>query len=176
MRELNETENKKVYKKLQLFIGDSNSKLVENNRLMFNNNKVCLIPEHLFKGTSQIKRKNLISAGSIIGKFTKTGNFRITITALNALHAYAMHKVWIKASAEMNYLYGNNALKSHIQKLSESIPMNAGVFVYNHNNVLLGFGVLAVSPTSYDKAKGGDIAVLRQGDNGEYIRDELSVA
>lgn len=176
MRPLKEEEQVKIMGKLRLFIGDAIKELLEDTQLYYNNQKVLLLSDKLLKATSQIKRKELIAAGSIIGKLTKNNNFRITITALHVLHKYALHKVWIKDSAEMNFLYGNNAIKSHIQKISEAIPINAGVFVYNNNNTPLGFGVIAVSPASYEKARGGDIVVLLQADNGEYIRKEVAVA
>lgn len=176
MRALSEQEEEKVVGKLRLFVGDATKDLLSDKRLHYNNQKILLITDGILKATSQLKRKEIISAGTIIGKFTKHDNFRITITALHALQEYALHRVWIKASAEMNFLYGNNALRSHVQKVSEDIPMNAGVFVYNHANTPLGFGILAVGPSSYAKARGGDIVVLQQADNGEYVRRELSIA
>lgn len=176
MRTLTEDEEKKVMNKLHIFIGDAKKDLLEGNVLYYNNQKVLLLSSQLLKATSQIKRKQIISAGPIIGKFTKGNNFRITITAMNILHKYALHKVWIKASAEMNFLYGNNALRSHIQKVSEDIPMNGGVFAYNHNGTPLGFGIIAVAPSSYAKARGGDVILLSQVDNGEYIRKETNIA
>ena len=41
------------------------------------------------------------------------------ITALDHIAQYAKHKVWIKPSQEMAFLYGNNVLKSGLtmQKL-----------------------------------------------------------
>ncbi|KAI4290934.1 60S ribosome subunit biogenesis protein NIP7 [Pancytospora philotis] len=176
MRTLTEEEEKKVMTKLQNFIGDAVKDLLEDSKLYFNNQKVLLLSEKMLKATSQIRRKEIICAGPIIGKFTKGANFRITITALHTLHKYALHKVWIKASAEMNFLYGNNALRSHVSKISESIPINAGVFVYNHQDVPLGFGLIALNNNSYQKARGGDIVVLSQADNGEYVRNETAVA
>ncbi|CAG2100468.1 unnamed protein product [Medioppia subpectinata] len=101
---------------------------------------------------------------------------KITVTAFHPLHKFGLYKVWIKHSAEMNFLYGNNALRSHIHRISESIPMNAGVFVYDQNDIPLGFGLLAVNSISYSRARGGDIIVLRQADNGEYIRSESNLA
>lgn len=176
MRALTEEEEKKVMIKLHNFIGDGTKDMLEDAKLFYNNQKVLLLTDALLKSTSQITRKEIICAGPIIGKFTKGGSFRITITALYPLQKYALHKVWIKASAEMNFLYGNNALRSHVQKISEDIPINAGVFVYNHLNTPLGFGILAVNPASYARARGGDIIVLTQADNGEYIRKEVAIA
>lgn len=176
MRQLTEEEESKVFKRLEVYIGDAIKDLMENKVLMYNNQKVLLMNQKLLKAVSQISRKKLICAGVIIGKFTKSQHFRITITALNTLHIYALHKVWIKYSAEMNYLYGNKALKSHIYKISENIPINSGVFVYNQNNTLLGFGIITVSSTSYARARGGNPVLVNQADNGEYIRNETAIA
>lgn len=175
MRALTGEEEEKVMSKLRQFIGDATKDLLEDRQLCYNNQKVLLVSERMRKATSQIPRKQLVSCGEVVGKFTKGNSFRITIAALHVLHRYALHKVWIKASAEMNFLYGNNALKSHVQKVSEDIPINAGVFVYNHVNTPLGFGIIAVNPTSYSRARGGDPVVLLQADNGEYIRKEATV-
>lgn len=176
MRILKSDEDKKVMEKLENFIGDNVKDLLETYELRLNNQRIFLITKELLKASSQLGRDTIISCGVILGKITKTGNFKITITALHSLHKYALYKVWIKSSAEMNFLYGNNALKSHIQKISESVPMNATVFVYNQNQVPLGFGIMAVNPTSYEKARGGDAVVLTQADNGEYIRNEATLA
>ncbi|KAI5173417.1 60S ribosome subunit biogenesis protein NIP7 [Pancytospora epiphaga] len=176
MRPLNGQEEEVVMNKLRVFIGDATRDLLEDKVLRLNNQKVLLTTDAVLKATSQQKRKKIVIAGTVIGKFTKNNNFYITVTALHALHEHGLHKVWVKASAEMNFLYGNNVLRSHVQKVSEEIPMNAGVFVYNHANVPLGFGILAIGPTSYARARGGDIVVLCQADNGEYIRNELLVA
>lgn len=176
MRTLKSDEEVKVLAKLKLFIGDHVQELLENHKLYLNNQKILLITEEQLKAVGQIKRENIVSCGVIIGKFTKNNNFRITISSLHTLHRYAIHKVWIKLSAEMNYLYGNNALKSHVLKISENIPMNAGLFVYNQYDTPLGFGLMAVNNNSYSRARTGDIVVLNQSDNGEYVRSEANIA
>lgn len=176
MRVLKTDEDQKVKEKLKTFVGDNIKELLEKYELRLNNQRVFLVTKELLKASSQLGRDDIISCGVILGKITKTGNFKITITSLHTLHRYGIYKVWIKLSAEMNYLYGNNTLKSHIQKLSESIPMNATVFVFNQNQIPLGFGIMALSPSSYEKARGGDSVVLTQADNGEYIRSETSLA
>lgn len=161
--------------RLHYYIGDNTEELLSQYKLMMNNQRVFLVTDELLKACSQLGRDQIVSCGIILGKITKGENFRVSITALHTLHKYANHRVWIKSSAEMNYLYGNNALKSHIHKVSENIPMNAGVFVYTVHDVPLGFGAMAVSPTSYAKAKGGARVVLVQTDNGEYIRNERNI-
>ena len=175
MRILKPEEERKVLEKLQNYIGDNHKELLSLYELRLNNQRVYLITKELLKAVSQIGRDKIVSCGITLGKITKTENFRISITAMNILGQFALHKVWIKASAEMNYLYGNNALKSHIFKISENIPMNGAVFVYNQRDIPLGFGLISVSPNSYTKARGGDPVVLSQADNGEYIRNEKNL-
>ena len=48
------------------------------------------------KRAGNIARSNLISLGTCFGKFTKTGKFRLQITALDYLAPYA--KVFISSS------------------------------------------------------------------------------
>jgi len=176
MRTLQPEEEEKVLRKLQLYIGDNKDELLKENGLYYNNQRILLISEEMLKSVSQIKRKELVACGTIIGKITKHNNFRVTVTAIHALEKYAINKAWIKSSAEMNFLYGNNALKSHIHKISEEIPMNGGVFVYNQSNTPLGFGIVAVPSANMPKLRGGDIIVINQADNGEYIRKETMLA
>lgn len=176
MRLLKEEEEAKVLKKLENLLGDQIKDLLENKKLYFNNKKVLLVTDEQVKAVSQFSRDKIISVGVIIGKFTKNDNFRITISSLSTLQKYGLYKVWIKPSAEMNFLYGNNALKSHILRISENIPRNAGVFVYNQYDTPLGFGLMAVNNNSYNRARTGDIVVLTQADNGEYIRNEANIA
>ncbi|KAI5150237.1 60S ribosome subunit biogenesis protein NIP7 [Enteropsectra breve] len=176
MRPLTSEEEEKVVQKLRHFIGDNANEMLKDKTLYYSKQRVMLVSEHIFKAVAQIGKKQLASCGAIVGRFTKTNSFKITITGLYSLEKFALYKAWIKTSAEMNFLYGNNALKNHILRLSEEIPINAGVFVYNQHNIPLGFGISAVSPSSYMKARGGDIVVLNQADNGEYIRKETNIA
>ncbi|ORD99739.1 NIP7 [Hepatospora eriocheir] len=175
MRALKEDELKKVEMKVKSFVGDNIEKVFEDKLLKYNNQKVYLASEQLFKQASQFSRDELQSVGTILGRFTKTGNFRIKITGLRVIEKYALNKVWLNKTAEMNFLYGHNAIKAHIYKMSESIPMNAGVIVYNQDSLLLGFGITAVSPTSFQRARSGDKIILTQADNGEYIRNESNL-
>jgi 60S ribosome subunit biogenesis protein NIP7 len=176
MRELKAEEKTKVAKKLEKYIGDNVGRIVNGGRaLVLHEQKVLLMPESVRKGTAPIGRDSLVIAGTVLGRFTKSTSFRLTVSSLHVLSPWAVHKVWVKYSAEMNFLYGNNTLKSHVFRLSENIPMNAGVFVFNQNDVPLGFGIAALTPQSYSRAKGYALAVLRQCDAGEYIRAEQSI-
>lgn len=50
---------------------------------------------------TSIPRNNLLSVGTMIGKFTKTGKFRLNLTALDVIAPHARYKVWIKQNGEM---------------------------------------------------------------------------
>ena len=51
-----------------------------------------------------VARENLLSLGTCLGKFTKTGKFRLHITALDIIAPHARYKVWIKPNGEMPFL------------------------------------------------------------------------
>ena len=65
-------------------------------------------------------RENLISLGTCFGKFTKTRKFRLHVTALDFLAPYAQYKIWLKASAEQQFLYGHNVSKSGLGRITEN--------------------------------------------------------
>lgn len=177
MRDLRVDEENKVLKKLKYFIGDNIKEIInDDRRLYLHKRRVLLINNTVAKAVSPVAINSLAFAGTIIGKFTKNDNFRLKISCLNLLAPYAIYKIWIKKSAEMNYLYGNNALKSHIHRISDTVPLNAGVFVYSQNDIPLGFGVTSHRPEAYQELKGYDIVVIRQSDNGEYVRHEHKIA
>ncbi|EOB11336.1 60S ribosome subunit biogenesis protein NIP7 [Nosema bombycis CQ1] len=176
MRDLRADEENKVMNKLKFFIGDNIKEIVNKDRnLYLHKRRVLLINKNVAKAVSPIGIKSLVFAGTIIGKFTKNDNFKLKISSLNLLSPFAIYKVWIKKSAEMNYLYGNNALKSHIHRITDSIPLNSGVFVYSQNDIPLGFGVTSHKPEAFQGLKGYNIVVIRQGDNGEYVRGEHKI-
>ena len=144
MRDLTEAEAEMVHNKLLRFIGPNKKEIFDSgNILQLHNQKIFLISETQRRNTSQIGRKDLVCAGTILGKFTKSNNFRISVTAIHLLERFALHRVWVKSSAEMNFLYGNNVLRSHMHKISNDVPKNNVVFVYNQNNTPLGFDVTA---------------------------------
>lgn len=117
-------------------------------------------------------RDNLGSLGVCFGKFTKTGKFTLHITALDHLAQYARYKIWLKNTAEMSYLYGNNILKAHINKMTEDIPEHEGVLVYSSADIPLGFAVTAKSSAACAKLEPTGVAAFHQTDIGEYLRDE----
>ncbi|KAG7194088.1 ribosome biosynthesis protein nip7 [Scheffersomyces spartinae] len=176
MRPLTEEETKVVFEKLANYIGRNITFLIDNptNPHVFRlqKDRVYYVSEQIARFATSVARQNLMSIGTCFGKFTKTGKFRLHITALPYLAQYAKYKVWIKQNGEMPFLYGNHVLKAHVGKMSDDIPEHAGLIVYSMNDVPLGFGVSAKSTTEARNLQPTAIVAFRQGDIGEYLREE----
>lgn len=176
MRQLTEEETKVVFEKLAGYIGRNISFLVDNQEqpsvFRLQKDRVYYVSEHISKFATSVARQNLMSLGICLGKFTKTGKFRLHITSLSILAQHAKYKVWIKQNGEMPFLYGNNILKAHIGKMSDDIPEHAGVIVFSMHDIPLGFGVSSKSTSEARNLQPTGIVVFRQADNGEYLRDE----
>ncbi|XAR59713.1 hypothetical protein NMG60_11015655 [Bertholletia excelsa] len=187
MRPLDENETTQVFEKIFKFTGNNLKNIVENpshegpdpnpgrHCFRLQKNRVCYASESLVKRATNIKRENLVSLGIQIGKFTKGGNFHLTIQSLNLLAANSKHKVWLKPTSEMSFLYGNHVLKGGLGRITENISPGDGIVVYSMADVPLGFGVAAKSTQDCRKMDPNGIVVLHQADIGEYLRmeDEL---
>ncbi|KAF7703920.1 60S ribosome subunit biogenesis protein nip7 [Cucumispora dikerogammari] len=176
MREINQTEQSKIFKKLTSFIGTSNINTLftenKDTKLMLHNKNIYLLKTAMLKHLSCVPNESLHHAGLLIGKLTKTNNFFLHVSSLSYLSKYCLNKVWIKKSAEMNVLYGNNIIKSHIFKISDQLEVNAFVVIFNSEDVILGFGVTTRDSKGIDGMEGGSVAIINQSDNGVYLRDE----
>ncbi|KAL2919798.1 ribosome biosynthesis protein nip7 [Polyrhizophydium stewartii] len=134
--------------------------------------RVYYVSEAIMKKATSVSRDQMLSLGVCFGKFTKTGKFRLHITALDYLAQFAKYKVWIKPNGEMSYLYGNHVLKAHLGRITEDTPEHQGVIIYTMGDVPLGFGVTAKSTADCRKLDPTAICVFHQTDVGEYLRDE----
>ena len=177
MRPLTETETKVVFEKLANYIGRNIALLVDAGSadphvFRVQKDRVYYISDKVSKFATSVARKQLMSLGVCFGKFTKTGKFRLHITSLSYLAKHAKYKVWIKTNGEMPFLYGNHVLKAHVGKMSEDIPEHAGVILFSMNDTPLGFGISAKSTIEARNLQPTSIVVFRQGDIGEYLRDE----
>ncbi|EAW14563.1 ribosome biogenesis protein NIP7 [Aspergillus clavatus NRRL 1] len=201
MRQLTEQELQTLLAKLAGYTGRSLNNLIvpqsdsEDERHVFRlqGNRVYYVKKSLADLSTSFSRDTLLSLGICIGKFTKTGKFRIHITgandpsemvkvawlanrvarlALDVIAPHARYKVWIKDNGIMPYLYGSNVVKAHVGRWSEDIPEHTGVVVYDSNDTPLGFGVTARSTAEIRKLDPTAIAVFRQADVGEYLREE----
>ncbi|KAK6913786.1 UPF0113, pre-PUA domain [Dillenia turbinata] len=187
MRPLDENETTQVFEKLYKFVGNNLKNIVESpahegpdssaGRYCFRlqKNKVYYVSESLVKRATNIGRDNLVSLGTCIGKFTKGGKFHLTVQALPLLASNAKHKIWLKPTSEMSFLYGNHVLKGGVEKVTENIVANDGVVVFSMSDVPLGFGIAAHSTQESRKLDPNANVVLHQSDIGEYLRmeDEL---
>lgn len=123
-----------------------------------------------------VGQDSLISMGTCLGKFTKTRAFRLKVTCLDLLAQHAKYKVWVKPSAEMSFLYGNHVAKAGVARMTEAIPLHAGVVVLSMGNVPLGFGRAAQTTERAKDLDPAAIVVLHQSDVGEYLREENEIA
>eukprot|EP00731_Ephydatia_muelleri_P015464 Em0008g1184a len=144
MRPLTEEEVKKVFEKLAKYIGENVKLLVDRPDgsycFRLHKDRVYYVSEELMKKASNVQRKNLLSLGSCVGKFTKSGKFHLLITALDYLAPYAKYKMWLKPNAEQTFLYGNHVLKSGLSRVTENVPQYQGVVIYSMSDMPLGFG------------------------------------
>ncbi|KAK7530180.1 60S ribosome subunit biogenesis protein Nip7 [Phyllosticta citribraziliensis] len=184
MRSLTEDETKTLFEKLANYTGRSLNNLIapavtsgdskHDERYVFRiqKDRVYYVRESIANLATSVARLNLLSLGTCVGKFTKTGKFRLHITALDAIAPHARYKVWIKPNGEMPFLYGGNVLKAHVGRWSEDCPEHQGVVVYAMDDTPLGFGVTSRSTAEARRLDPTGIATFRQADIGEYLREE----
>lgn len=202
MRPLTDPETKTLFDKLANYTGRSLTNLITppstgsnpSDRYVFRlqDSRVYYLPLSLANLATSVARDNLLSIGTCLGKYTKTGKFRLHITALDIIAPHARYKVWIKPNGEMPFLYGGNILKAHVGRWSEDCPEHQGVVVYSMDDtplvsesealcekkmprVLLihtqGFGVTARSTAETRRLEPTAITCFRQADVGEYLRE-----
>uniref|UniRef100_T1ISC8 60S ribosome subunit biogenesis protein NIP7 homolog n=1 Tax=Strigamia maritima TaxID=126957 RepID=T1ISC8_STRMM len=176
MRPLTTQESEVFFDKLSKYIGENMRLLIDRPDgtycFRFHNNRVFYVSDKIMKLAASIARENLQSLGTCFGKFTKSGKFHLHITSLDYLAPYAKHKVWLKANAEQQFLYGHHVMKSGLGRITEATSKYQGVVVYSMNDLPLGFGVAAKSTQDCRTADPMTIVCLHQSDIGEYIRNE----
>ncbi|KAH6580940.1 hypothetical protein BASA60_002686 [Batrachochytrium salamandrivorans] len=174
MRPLTEEETKTFFEKLAKYIGRNIAHLIDRPDepycFRMQKDKVYYVSEMIMKKAISVSREQLLALGVCFGKFTKTGKFRLHVTALDYLSQFA--KVWVKPNGEMSYMYGNHILKAHLGRITEDTPEHQGVIVYTMADIPLGFGVTAKSTGDCRKMDPTAICVFHQTDIGEYLRDE----
>ncbi|RYP45379.1 hypothetical protein DL768_008269 [Monosporascus sp. mg162] len=164
MRPLTEPETKTLFDKLANYTGSSLKNLIaplddspDADRYVFrlHKDRVYYVLLSIANLATSVARDNLSSLGVCLGRFTKSGKFRLHITALPILAEHARYKIWIRSNGEMPFLYGGNVVKAHVGRFTEDTPEHQGVVVLSMDDKPLGFGV-----TAY-------VSVPR-----EYLRDE----
>jgi len=185
MRPLTEAETRTLFTKLATYTGRSLSTLIAppsspssaGDRLVFrlHGSRVYIVPEQTANLATSIPRSALLSLGTCLGKFTKTGKFRLHITALDVIAPYARCRVWVKRNGEMPFLYGGHVLRAHVGRWAEpeegTVGEHEGVVVMGGDDAPLGFGVTARSTADARKLDPTAIVVFRQADVGEYLRE-----
>ena len=151
MRPLTDDETKQVFSKLEKFIGTEGiAHLIDRKDVphvfRLHKSRVYYLSEVQVREITNFSRDRLISTGICVGKMTHSNKFRLTIHFLEVLAQFAKHKVWLKPSAEMSFLYGNHVTKVGLAKVTEGIPQYSGVVVYSESQIPLGFGT-AAQPT-----------------------------
>ena len=116
MRELTESEMKTLFDKVANYTGRSLTNLIAppspdsapSERFVFrlHESRVYYLKLALANLAVSVARENLLSLGTCLGKFTKTGKFRLHITALDIIAPHARYKIWIKPNGEMPFLVG----------------------------------------------------------------------
>lgn len=176
MRPLTEEETRQVFEKLAKFIGENVKHLIapdgESHCFRLQKDRVYYVSESVMLKATNVARDHLASLGTCIGKFTHAKNFHLHITCLEHMARYAQHKVWVKPTSEMAFLYGNHVLKAGLGRITENTPKGAGIVIYNMADMPLGFGVAARTTLECRKAAPTDIVVLHQADVGMYLRNE----
>ncbi|KAK5174830.1 ribosome biosynthesis protein nip7 [Saxophila tyrrhenica] len=185
MRPLTDTETKTLFEKLANYTGRSLNALLTDtastaaankspDRYVFRvqKDRVYYVRESLANLATSVARDSLLSLGTCLGKFTKTGKFRLHITALDVIAPHARYKVWVKPNGEMPFLYGGHVVKAHVGRWSEDVPEHQGVVVMSMNDTPLGFGVTARSTAEARRLDPTGIVTFRQADVGEYLREE----
>eukprot|EP01125_Pyxidicula_operculata_P007972 TRINITY_DN2688_c0_g1_i1.p1 TRINITY_DN2688_c0_g1~~TRINITY_DN2688_c0_g1_i1.p1 ORF type:complete len:181 (+),score=28.37 TRINITY_DN2688_c0_g1_i1:43-585(+) len=179
MRPLTEEETKTFFEKLSKYIGRNIRFLIdrqdENYCFRLHKDRVYYLSERLMKKATNIGRKEIISLGVCFGKFTKTKKFKLHVTCLDYLAQYARYKVWVKPSAELSFLYGNNVLKAGLGRITENTPQHQGVVVYSMSDIPLGFGVMSKTTQDCRKLGPEEIVCFHQADIGEYLREEQAL-
>ncbi|KAG7290999.1 hypothetical protein NEMBOFW57_001006 [Staphylotrichum longicolle] len=177
MRALTDEEMKTVLDKLANYMSDLKSliaPLEDGDRYVFrlNHARVYYVKLSIANLATSISRDALLSLGTCIGKMTKSGKFRLHITALPIIASGARHKIWIKENGAQPFLYGSNVVKAHVGRWSEDCPEHQGCVVYSMADIPLGFGVTARSTAEARRLDPTGIVCFRQADCGEYLRDE----
>ncbi|ORE10208.1 60S ribosome subunit biogenesis protein nip7 [Rhizopus microsporus var. microsporus] len=176
MRPLTSEETTTLFEKLAKYIGSNIKHLIdrpdETYCFRLQKNKVYYVSESMVRMAVSVGRDQLASVGTCFGKFTKTGKFKLHITALDYLAQYAKYKIWIKPNGEMPFLYGNHIVKAHLGRITDDTPEHTGVVIFSMSDSPLGFGVTARSTVDMKRLQPTDIIVFHQADVGEYLRDE----
>ena len=176
MRVLTEEETQIFFEKLSKYLGANIKFLIdrEDGEYVFrlHRDRIYYLRGDVLKMAAHVGRDELLSAGTIFGKFTKTKKFKLNITCLDFLARYCKYKVWVKPNGEQTFLYGNHVLKGHLARITENTPSNIGVVVFSISDIPLGFGMCMKTTQQCREIDPTQVVVINQADVGEYLRSE----
>ncbi|KAJ7900209.1 hypothetical protein B0H14DRAFT_1554995 [Mycena olivaceomarginata] len=171
MRPLTEEESRAVFEKLANYIGKNLIHLIDRPDgpycFRLQKDRVYYVSEESMRLGISIARPNLVSLGTCFGKFSKSGKFKLHITALDYLAKYAKYKVWIKPNGEMPLPIREPRPQStpwaHYR--GHAGASRSRRFQYErHAATRATVDTRKLDPTS--------IIIFHQADVGEYLRDE----
>ena len=104
MRVLTEEETQIFFEKLSKYLGANIKFLIEREDgeyvFRLHRERIYYLRSDVLKMAAHVGRDELLSAGTIFGKFTKTKKFKLNITCLDYLARYCKYKVWVKPNGE----------------------------------------------------------------------------
>ena len=143
MRPLTIEETKTFFEKLSKYISRNITSLINRpddaHVFRIHKDRVYYIKEDIMKKATSISRDQLLSLGICFGKFTKSGKFKLHITALEYLAPLAKYKIWVKPNGEMPFMYGNHILKAHVGRMTEDTPEHQGIIILSMSDIPLVF-------------------------------------
>ncbi|GAB1222971.1 hypothetical protein ENUP19_0126G0036 [Entamoeba nuttalli] len=152
MRLLTDEETKSFFEKLTKYIGRNIRFLIDNE-----NEEYCfrLQKDRVYYVRHSVAEQNLLSLCTCFGKFSKTGKFKLHISALPYLAQYYSCKIWVKP--ETSILYGNHLVKNGISQIRDNMSRNIGCVIFNENDIAIGFGTTSCSSVEYSRIIGTGI-------------------
>mmetsp|Transcript_17117 Transcript_17117/g.68910 ORF Transcript_17117/g.68910 Transcript_17117/m.68910 type:complete len:181 (-) Transcript_17117:42-584(-) len=176
MRPLTDDELRALLEKLMKFLGKNVEAILrhptEPHCFRLHKDRIYYVSETLMKLATNFPRKQLMHLGTCFAKITHSGRVHLQITCLDFLAEHCLHKVWLKPTAEMSFLYGNHVTKAGLGRITDGAAQYAGVIVFNMQDTPLGFGVLAHPTSKCKDLEPTANVVLHQADVGEYLRLE----
>jgi len=123
MRPLTEEETKVFFRKLSEYIGKSIERLINRSdeRYCFRmiKDRVYYVSETVMKAAASVSRDSILSMGTCFGKFSKSGKFRLHITALEYLSQFCMVRLQV-----LSICIGIGFIKYEVSVNSTSLTVN----------------------------------------------------
>eukprot|EP00210_Caulerpa_lentillifera_P005331 g5094.t1 len=99
----------------------------------------------------------------------------LTLFLISHFNEPSVFQIWVKPSAEQQFLYGKHILKSGLGRITENTPVNAGMVVFNMADIPLGFAISARTTAQCRDLDPTATVALNQVDTGDYIRSEQDI-